>query len=83
MQYISISPNPVHEGGRVLFLSTGEPLAVKLVDYRGSVLRELVRGTFARGTQDAWLDMSGLPSGSYLLVFESGRIRQSRVVVKI
>ncbi len=79
---ISIGPNPVWRGGRVILsLSRASSVRIDVIDPAGRRVRRLADGTFAAGASSiGWdgRDDSGrpLPSGRYFLRLSGGEARE-------
>ncbi len=74
-EYLLISnyPNPFNPSTTInLALSSEKFLTIKLFSATGSLVKEITKGTFQAGNSKMVLDGSGLSSGIYLLVVDSG-----------
>lgn len=74
-EYILISnyPNPFNPTTTINFsLPVEKFLTVKLFSTTGSLVKEITKGTFQAGVSKIVLDGSGLSSGIYILVVDSG-----------
>lgn len=74
-EYLLISnyPNPFNPSTTINFsLPTEKFLTVKLFSTTGSLVKEITKGTFPSGNSKIMLDGSGLSSGIYILVVDSG-----------
>ncbi|MBK7866266.1 MAG: S8 family peptidase [Ignavibacteriales bacterium] len=70
---ISNYPNPFNPSTTIHFLLPTEKfLTVKLYSTTGSLVKEITKGTFQAGNSKILLDGSGLSSGIYILVVDSG-----------
>jgi hypothetical protein len=78
----SVSPNPVVNTAYINY-SIAKQATVKITLYNlmGTVQDELVNENQPAGTHTYALDASGYKAGIYLLVFESGGVKQKRKVV--
>jgi hypothetical protein len=65
---LQIRPNPVKEAASVTFTLNGTTsVNATLFDLTGRVVQEITLGTYHKGTHTAAIDMSGLPSGTYVI----------------
>ncbi len=74
-EYLLISnyPNPFNPTTTINFSLPAEKfLTVKLFSTTGSLVKEIIKGTFQAGNSKITLDGSGLSSGIYILVVDSG-----------
>ena len=70
---ISNYPNPFNPSTTINFsLPTEKFLTVNLFSTTGSLVKEVTKGTFPSGDSKIMLDGSGLSSGIYILVVDSG-----------
>ena len=65
----SISPNPIGEGGKIMFSSksSGKDMEFEIYNVKGQQVMNLGAITSVRGEQELHLDSSHLPSGIYFL----------------
>jgi len=72
-------PNPFREGCTVCFrLPEGSDARLEVYDRSGRLVSTLLDGPVTSPGTTAWLDGSGLPSGTYLILLRSGELTESR-----
>jgi hypothetical protein len=72
-------PNPFREGCTVCFrLPEGSDASLEVYDLSGRLVSTLLDGPVTSPGTTAWLDGTGLPSGTYLILLRSGELIESR-----
>lgn len=74
-------PNPFKNSTHFTYTTPKESeISLLLSDMTGRILRTIVRGRVSEGEHSVDFDASDLPSGSYLLLLESGEAKLSRQI---
>jgi hypothetical protein len=72
-------PNPFREGCTICFrLPEGSLVTLEVYDLSGRLVSTLMDGPVTSPGTTAWLDGTGLPSGTYLILLRSGGLTESR-----
>ncbi|WP_235296436.1 DUF1501 domain-containing protein [Portibacter marinus] len=80
---IEVYPNPLSHVGKVKFVSSGQPIVIRLFDVQGRLVDELLRGAYPRGKHSFSWNASGLLSGHYYINISGQGVSQSKKLVKI
>lgn len=80
---LHIAPNPVMEGTTTLHIPMREQndVTVSLVDMTGQKVKELIKTKLPKGDQQITLNTSGLNTGVYMVVVNTGAERYTEKVV--
>lgn len=77
-------PNPFSQKFTVEFdLAEEDKASLKLYNINGKQLQVISNSFFTKGTHQVKAEVSGLPSGIYIVVLQTGRIKKEQKMIKI